>query len=296
MGMASSAPAGVPARVVALAALGYAGGVMGITLVFLGMRAVMDIGGMCADGGPYVSAQSCPAAAEAALPLGIVAIILFGLLAQVNGVRIGGIWSAAGLLGWAALFGLLGWNFMEYGVFAPPVGGIEWGWAICGIVFWAMAAAPLLALLPAGAGLRTVPADAMAGRAARKAAAVPLPPDAEAPSIIRIVGPDGVRVLRADDPEARAQLAAVDAALAAALGTPEGPGEASAADGVAERQDAGPASTAPGVPTAATFEEDTQALLDRLERLGDMRDRGLLEPAEYETAKDAVVRELEARA
>ena len=43
------------------------------------------------------------------------------------------------------------------------------------------------------------------------------------------------------------------------------------------------------------FPEGTQALLDRLERLADMRDRGLLTPEEYETAKDAVMRELESR-
>jgi hypothetical protein len=36
-----------------------------ITLVFLGMRAVMDIGGACADGGPYVSANPCPAVVKA---------------------------------------------------------------------------------------------------------------------------------------------------------------------------------------------------------------------------------------
>ena len=41
--------------------------------------------------------------------------------------------------------------------------------------------------------------------------------------------------------------------------------------------------------------ESTQALLDRLERLADMRDRGLLTAEEYETAKDAVMHELEAR-
>ena len=39
----------------------------------------------------------------------------------------------------------------------------------------------------------------------------------------------------------------------------------------------------------------TQALLDRLERLADLRDRGMLGEAEYETAKDSVMRELEAR-
>jgi hypothetical protein len=51
--------------------------------------------------------------------------------------------------------------------------------------------------------------------------------------------------------------------------------------------------TATAEPTE--FSEGTQALLDRLERLADMRDRGLLGPDEYETAKDAIMRELEAR-
>jgi hypothetical protein len=45
----------------------------------------------------------------------------------------------------------------------------------------------------------------------------------------------------------------------------------------------------------AGFSEGTQALLDRLERLADLRDRGLLGLDEYETAKDSVMRELEGR-
>jgi hypothetical protein len=45
----------------------------------------------------------------------------------------------------------------------------------------------------------------------------------------------------------------------------------------------------------AEFSEGTQALLDRLERLADLRDRGMLGADEYETAKASIVRELEAR-
>ncbi len=43
------------------------------------------------------------------------------------------------------------------------------------------------------------------------------------------------------------------------------------------------------------FSEGSQALLDRLERLGDMRDRGLLTVEEFETAKGPIVAELESR-
>ena len=63
---------------------------------------------------------------------------------------------------------------------------------------------------------------------------------------------------------------------------------------------ADPLARADGAPEAdgereAAFNEGTQALLDRLERLADLRDRGMLGEAEYDTAKDSVMRELEAR-
>jgi Short C-terminal domain len=50
-----------------------------------------------------------------------------------------------------------------------------------------------------------------------------------------------------------------------------------------------------GANADADFSEGTQALLDRLERLADMRDRGLLAADEFETAKEAIMRELESR-
>ena len=56
-----------------------------------------------------------------------------------------------------------------------------------------------------------------------------------------------------------------------------------------------PPATDPAAGAPADFQEGTQALLDRLERLADMRDRGLLTSAEYETAKEAVMHEIEAR-
>jgi hypothetical protein len=322
MGMATRARTGVPAKAAALAALGYAGGAMCITLMFLGMRSVMDIGGYCAEGGPYVIATSCPDAATPSLMLGIFGLFLFGAIATAGGLKVGGVWAAAPVLGWSALFGVLGWNFMAYGVFSVPGGGIELGWAICGIVFWVMAVVPLVAVIGGLGTLATAPADAMATRQARREAKVPYEPDPATSTIIRIVGPDGTRVVPADDPEAQEQLAAIVAAMGAALdkveaatpalvpddaaGAPVDMGGAPAdmggapAEGGPSVDDAAPASSpADGdgspAPVPADFDEGTQALLDRLERLADMRDRGLLEPAEYETAKDAIVRELEAR-
>ena len=77
------------------------------------------------------------------------------------------------------------------------------------------------------------------------------------------------------------QLRAIDALMGAAV-----------TEAAAETP-ADPARLAAEAPTE--LPESTQALLDRLERLADMRDRGLLTAEEYETAKDAVMRELEAR-
>ena len=41
-----------------------------LTWTFFAMRAVMNVGGACADGGPYVSAQPCPGGA------GLIAIAI----------------------------------------------------------------------------------------------------------------------------------------------------------------------------------------------------------------------------
>lgn len=210
---------GVPVRAVAMAALGWLGLAACLALVFLAMRAVMDVGGACADGGPYVSAQACPEGSVPALVLGIFLGIGFAVLASAGGVAIGGIWAATPVLAWSALFGSLGWNFLDYGlVSAPPETGLALGWVIPGVLFWVMAVVPLLAVASPG----------------------------------RLIRP-----------------------------------------GVPNRGATPPRSS--GSPEPPPFTEGTQALLDRLERLADMRDRGLLDAGEYETAKAAIMAELEGR-
>ena len=113
-----------------------------LTLIWLGMRAVMDIGGACAEGGPFVPVQPCPAGAPAALTLGMLGIFGFGALGIYAGAQIGGGWAALPLLAWPVLFGSLGWNFLEYG-FTFEEGGIVWGWVIPGVIFILMAVVPL---------------------------------------------------------------------------------------------------------------------------------------------------------
>ncbi len=118
-----------------------------LTLLFLGMRSVMDVGGFCASGGPYVIETECPQGTPAimvgSILGGIVLAFVYVGLAVKNHVP-----SFAALL-WPALFLSLGWNFLEYAFDSPLAdGGVVWGWLICGIVFMLMGGLPLIAMLP----------------------------------------------------------------------------------------------------------------------------------------------------
>jgi hypothetical protein len=119
-----------------------AGAACALTLLFLGMRGVMEVGGSCAEGNaPYVISQRCPPGTFASTLGGIFGGLLFlGLYAWHTGTaRIPSLTALA----WPALFLSLGWNFAEYGL-RPPFGeGLVWGWMIVGIVFFAIGGVPL---------------------------------------------------------------------------------------------------------------------------------------------------------
>jgi hypothetical protein len=134
--------------------VGVAGMALCLTLLFLGMRAVMGVGGACADGGPYVSAQPCPDGVAIAMVGGIFGLFLFGGLAGYAGAQIGGPYAGIVFLAWPALFLSLGWNFLEFAVRPPDGSGIDWGWLICGVVFVIMGAGPLLTFLPSRSSRR----------------------------------------------------------------------------------------------------------------------------------------------
>ena len=112
-----------------------------ITWTYLGMRAVMDIGGACATGGPYVPVQPCPQGASVLISVAPPVL----LLATFAGTAVAVTIKAPTLLlpMWVLLFGSLGWNFLEY---AFKGNGVEISWLVCGIVFEAMAL-PAAALL-----------------------------------------------------------------------------------------------------------------------------------------------------
>ena len=268
------------------------------------MRAVMDVGGACADGGPYVSAQSCPDGSTPALLLGIFGLFLFGGIGAVYGSRLGGIWAAAPLFAWSGLFLSLGWNFLEYGLFNPP--GDEtviWGWLICGVLFVAMGLAPLLggvalfgeSPVGRGGGGR---GGGSAPRGTGPAMVLQPAPDADAEAIAtfnRALASAGVSAgvaapARPRAPTARStELQAIASDMGAVIT------DAAAETPADPRARAAEVPPGEGAAPDADFDEGTQALLDRLERLADLRDRGLLGQAEYETAKASVVQELEAR-
>jgi hypothetical protein len=129
-----------------------------ITLLWLGMRAVMDLGGACASGGSYVPRVECPDAVVATTPLsilggfGAIGLMLWG------GSALGGGWVGLAFLAWPALFVSLGWNFLEFG-FSPPSGGWVWSWLICGVLFVLMGALPLIFVIGA---LRSADGDGRA--------------------------------------------------------------------------------------------------------------------------------------
>jgi hypothetical protein len=108
------------------------------------MRAVMDVGGTCAEGGPYVVAQPCPSGAWL-ISVAIPVLVGAAMLGSYVALRL----RAPGLLVpmWAVLFGSLGWNFLEYG-FGDD--GPVAGWIVCGVVFELMAL-PALGVMVAGA-------------------------------------------------------------------------------------------------------------------------------------------------
>jgi hypothetical protein len=134
---------GVPA-----ALLGGAGFAAALGSLYIGMRHVMRTqGGFCASGGPYVIAHPCSSSDVKLVLFGVFGMLLAGLAVLIGLALLRGPLLAAGLAMWAALFGVLGWNFLSLG-FSPPHGQSgAGGWIACGVVFWLMAAGGLVPLM-----------------------------------------------------------------------------------------------------------------------------------------------------
>lgn len=151
------------ARKVVLTFVGALGFAAALTLLFYGMRSVMDIGGSCASGNtPFEIARPCPDGIA-----GVMVGSIFGGLFFLAVYAFNVVGPNLTLLAWPALFLSLGWNFLEYGVNPPgDADGLVWGWLICGIVFVAMGGIPLLI------GVRALPETRATRREAESAAAL----------------------------------------------------------------------------------------------------------------------------
>jgi hypothetical protein len=113
-----------------------------LAAAYKGMRDVMvTSGGFCASGGPYAIAQGhqCNGTTVAYLLGGIGGMVVLGGITLVLIDAADGPAIEVGLIGWAALFGALGFNFISLGFNPPKNMGGGGAWILCGVVFWAMA-------------------------------------------------------------------------------------------------------------------------------------------------------------
>jgi hypothetical protein len=115
-----------------------------ITLLYLGMRAVIAVGGHCVDGpSAYAVAVRCPKGVGALMPISIVGVLIpagvYAWRADAEGAPNLVLWL------WTGLFGALGYNFLAM---LPGVTGI-----LLGAMFWVTAIVPFAAKLFTKGGL-----------------------------------------------------------------------------------------------------------------------------------------------
>jgi hypothetical protein len=129
-----------PLRKWVLTFVGMAGTVACLSILFLSMRAVMDVGGRCVSGNTGLDLPPCPDGVAGLMTGSIFLGMGFLALYAINAVGPNLTW-----LAWPALFISLGWNFLQYGIDPPgPESGPIWGWLICAVVFILMGAGPLV--------------------------------------------------------------------------------------------------------------------------------------------------------
>lgn len=135
--------------------IGAAGFAASLTAVYSGMRDLMiNSGGACASGGPYAIQNQCTGGQVTLLMGGIFAGLFFaGLLGWASSRYAGGSFLGASLLMWGALFGALGFNFMQLGLDPPEQMTGGFGWIASGVVFWLMALGGLIPGISEVAGL-----------------------------------------------------------------------------------------------------------------------------------------------
>lgn len=115
-----------------------------ITWLLAAMRAVMDIGGSCASGGPYVIVAPCPEHSTALTLVGMFGSAFIALVGTVFAVGLG----APNLLVpyWTFTIGGMVVTFLVYG-FASDSAPV-WGWIVGGLVNLPLALAGAYLMTP----------------------------------------------------------------------------------------------------------------------------------------------------
>jgi hypothetical protein len=246
------------------------------------MRAVLNVGGYCAEGGAYVIAQHCPDGAALLIPLAVFAGLGSAGLVGWKGAVLGGPWAGLVLLAWPGLFISLGWNFLEFAFFPPDSSGIELGWLIPGVIFVIMGAAPLLGFLPGSSASRALGSAAFSPRASGRDRYLDQLHGARATLLADLVE-------RAEE-----QARASRIGYASAAGPDYGGGMVADYGGVdAGYGGSGSVTGASGAALGATSEPDLDAdLVSKLERLDALHRSGALSYIEFQRAKDALLQGL----
>jgi hypothetical protein len=117
---------------------GLVAGALGV--LFLSMRAVMDVGGSCGTSGTGL--PPCPGNTAGLLPAAIWGGLIFTGLYVWQAVK-NKVPSFVSLV-WPALFISLGYNFLDYGAHD----GVDAGLLVVGVVFVLMGGVPLIYALP----------------------------------------------------------------------------------------------------------------------------------------------------
>lgn len=120
-----------------------------LSMLYLGMRGIMELGGFVASGGPYSIAHEAPGWVWI-FPVCINVMVISMIASAALGKRIRG--PNLMSLSWSALFISLGWNFTEYGVRALNETGTGIAWIICAVLFILMGFIPLLFIVKHFAG------------------------------------------------------------------------------------------------------------------------------------------------
>jgi hypothetical protein len=229
----------------------------------------MDVGGACASGGAYEIRQTCPKGVGWVMPVSIFGMFFAGIFTFLGVFDDGG--PRPYVFAWSALFLALGWNFLDNGVDPPGHDGTVVGWVICGIVFVVMGGAPLLFLL--------------SPRAARWSL---WGPDSQrADDHLHPYKPPPVRAPKSDPaPEPAAAASTVHSRTPYAR-----PATMAPVPLLPEPAPEPEPDPPPPAPPPASAAKQSGDLVERLQTLADLRERGMLDDDEYERAKAAVLDE-----